>query len=30
MLATPGAFRHPGLGHVDALVMFKTLYHPAP
>jgi ribosomal protein S18 acetylase RimI-like enzyme len=26
----PGAFRHARLGYVDALVMFKTLYHPAP
>jgi RimJ/RimL family protein N-acetyltransferase len=26
----PGAFRHRDLGYVDALVMYKTLYHPAP
>ncbi|MBC8024688.1 MAG: GNAT family N-acetyltransferase [Steroidobacteraceae bacterium] len=26
----PGAFRHGTLGYVDALVMYKTLYHPAP
>jgi len=26
----PGAFRHHTLGYVDALVMYKTLYHPAP
>ncbi|MBC8027200.1 MAG: GNAT family N-acetyltransferase [Steroidobacteraceae bacterium] len=26
----PGAFRHRTLGYVDALVMYKTLYHPAP
>jgi ribosomal protein S18 acetylase RimI-like enzyme len=25
----PGAFRHRTLGFVDALVMYKTLYHPA-
>jgi ribosomal protein S18 acetylase RimI-like enzyme len=26
----PGAFRHAQLGFVDAFVMYKTLYHPAP
>ena len=26
----PGAFNHRRLGFVDALVMFKTLYHPPP
>jgi ribosomal protein S18 acetylase RimI-like enzyme len=26
----PGAFRHARLGFVDAFVMYKTLYHPAP
>lgn len=26
----PGAFKHQRLGYVDALVMYKLLYHPAP